>query len=63
MTPRPPSDRKQDAPEAFELDVWVHLKALDNAILRLLAKRMAQALLLDQDGVIEAASDKQRPPA
>lgn len=58
-----PFDPKLDTSAASEPDARLHLKALDDTILVLLARRMARALLLDQDDVTEAVSGKRPPPA
>ena len=64
MAPRDdPLDPKLDASAASEPTERVHLNALDDTILVLLAKRMARALLLGQNDVTEAVSGKRLPPA
>lgn len=64
MPPRDaPFDPRLNASAGSEPDARVNLKALDDAILVLLAKRMARALLLDQGHVAEAVSKTLPPPA
>lgn len=52
-TPATPSSQRAECPAASEAEMRARLTSLDDALLTLLAKRLACALLLDTEDQIE----------